>query len=176
MSTYESQTETVTVGEQLADRDVRALTECMTVLPDGGNIFTVVGENGQTHRVDAKEDRCTCEDYQYNLPTDDGRETCKHRARVAFASSEQAIPAWVNLGAVDDLLGEHLNVQPRVAATDGGIIEAGDDGVILEDQESDDDGRPEDCDCGEWNADYELCCWPCYREGFRQPAGAEGDE
>jgi hypothetical protein len=172
MSTYESQTETITVGEQLADRDVRALTECMTVLPDGGNIFTVVGENGQTHRVDAKEDRCTCEDYQYNLP-DGERETCKHRARVAFATGEQAIPAWVDLAAVDDMLGEQLDAQPRVAATDGGIIEASDDGVILED--GSEDGRPDDCDCGDWNADLELPCWPCYREGFRQPAGAEVD-
>jgi len=175
MSTYESQTETVAVHEQLADRDVRALTECMTVLPDSGSIFTVVGENGQTHRVDAKEDRCTCQDYQYNLPDGD-RETCKHRARLAFATGERAIPAWADLAAVDDMLGEHLDAQPRVAATDGGIIEADDDGVILEDSDDSDDGRPEDCDCGDWNADLELPCWPCYRDGFRQPAGATGDD
>jgi hypothetical protein len=99
----------------LDDRDARALTECMTVLPMGGNIFAVVGENGQTHDVDAREDRCTCQDYQYNLPDGD-RETCKHRARIAFATGERAIPAWVNLDAVDDLLGEQLNAEPRIAA------------------------------------------------------------
>lgn len=31
------------------------------------------------------------------------------------------------------------------------------------------DGRPEECDCGAWNADGELPCWPCYRDGFDGP-------
>jgi hypothetical protein len=29
------------------------------------------------------------------------------------------------------------------------------------------DARPDDCDC--WDADAELSCWPCYREGFDVP-------
>lgn len=29
------------------------------------------------------------------------------------------------------------------------------------------DGRPEDCDC--WDAEADLPCWPCYREGFEVP-------
>jgi hypothetical protein len=32
-----------------------------------------------------------------------------------------------------------------------------------------DDGRPRDCDCGAWNADTELPCWPCYRDGHDEP-------
>lgn len=64
-----------------------------------------------------------------------------------------------------------------MAAADGGVIEAGDDGEILdesdESDESDDDSRPDDCDCGEWNADAELPCWPCYRDGFEEPASVE---
>lgn len=27
------------------------------------------------------------------------------------------------------------------------------------------DDRPDDCGC--WDADAELPCWPCYRDGFR---------
>jgi hypothetical protein len=61
-------------------------------------------------------------------------------------------------------------------ATDGGqIIEADDDGVILGDDESA-DGRPDECNCGDWNADADLPCWPCYRAGFERPAGAANDD
>lgn len=121
MSSNTQAAETVSV-EQLDEREARALSESMTVLADGGSMFTVVGENGNgEHRVDAKRDRCTCRDCQYNLPTDDGREWCKHRERVAFATGKKAIPAWVDMDRVDDLLGDQLpNSQPRVAATDGG--------------------------------------------------------
>jgi hypothetical protein len=62
---------------------------------------------------------------------------------------------------------------PVVATSDGGIIEVGDKGEILDGDESDDDSRPEDCDCGDWNAHAELPCWPCYRDGFEVPASAE---
>jgi len=27
--------------------------------------------------------------------------------------------------------------------------------------------EPDDCDC--WDADAELRCWPCYRDGFDVP-------
>lgn len=37
---------------ELEPRDARALTECMIVLPEGGDVFTVVGENGGTYGVD----------------------------------------------------------------------------------------------------------------------------
>lgn len=122
--------------EELDKRDARALTESMTVLPDGGSMFQVVGENGRTHTVDARENRCTCRDAEYNLPTEDGRETCKHRARVAFAAGERAIPAWVDMDRVDDLLGEQLpNAEVRIAATDGGFPEwAAETGVLGSEQ------------------------------------------
>ncbi|GAB6863274.1 hypothetical protein ACFQL0_22530 [Haloplanus litoreus] len=69
----------------------------------------------------------------------------------------------------------------RVVA-DGGIIEAGDEGEILDEDDDDvvdlsevygeaaPEERPEDCDCGEWNDGLDLPCWPCYREGFETPA------
>jgi hypothetical protein len=145
---------------ELDDRDVRALTECMTVLPQDGDIFEVVGENGGTYRVDGREGRCTCPDARHRNP--DGG--CKHQRRVAFATGERPVPAWVDTRAVDPLLGEHTDTAARVAATDGGIIEAGDEGEIL-----DGDGRPDDCDCGAWNDGLSLPCWPCYRDGFDTP-------
>ena len=154
-------------GTELDDRDVRALTESMVVLPEGGDVFTVVGENGGgEYQVDAREGRCTCPDDQYNLPTDDGRETCKHAARVAFATGQRPIPAWVDTSAVDPVLGEHTDETPRRAASDGGVVETTDDTT-----ESDDgDERPSDCDCGDWNDGEGLPCWPCYRDGFEAPA------
>jgi len=105
-------------GTELDDRDARALTESMVVLPEGGDIFTVVGENGGgEYQVDARKDRCTCPDHTY-------REVqCKHIRRVAFATGERAIPAWVDTSAVDPVLGEHVDATPQAAATDGGVVE-----------------------------------------------------
>jgi predicted nucleic acid-binding Zn finger protein len=161
-----------TTDTDLDARDVRALTECMSVLDEGGDVYTVVGENGGTYRVDAREGRCTCPDAQYNLPTDDGRERCKHEARVAYATGDRPVPAWVDTDAVDPQLGAGVDATPQVAATDGGadIIDAGDEGEVLDDEGDTDDGRPDDCECGAWNADADLPCWPCYREGFGEPA------
>ncbi len=119
---------------ELDARDVRALTERMAVLPDDGDgLHTVVGQNGKTYTVDAREGRCTCPDDKHNLPTDDGRERCKHAARVAYATGERAVPAWVDTDAVDALLGEHVDATPQVAATDGGILEAGDGAELVDD-------------------------------------------
>lgn len=106
----------------LDDRDVRALTECMTILYDGGSMFEVVSESGRTHTVDTRTGRCTCRDYEHNLPDGD-RVMCKHRARIAFATGERPIPGWVDMDQVDNLLGEQLpNAEPRVAVADGGRL------------------------------------------------------
>ncbi|WP_251341972.1 hypothetical protein [Haloplanus halophilus] len=69
---------------------------------------------------------------------------------------------------------------------DGGIVEAGDEGELLDEDddvvdlsevtgEADPD-RPDDCDCGAWNGGLGLPCWPCYREGFETPASAGEEE
>jgi hypothetical protein len=152
----------------LEKRDVRALTECMTVLPVGGDIYEVVTESGTSYRVDALEGGCTCPDKQYRL--DDG--LCKHERRLRFATGEWAIPAWADAGTIDPLLGRHTNGTPRVAATDGGtgIIETGDDGEILLEDAGD---RPDDCEC--WDTEQELPCWPCFRENFETPNPNAGE-
>ncbi|MFB6083861.1 MAG: SWIM zinc finger family protein [Halorientalis sp.] len=146
----------------------------MTVLPEGGDVFTVVSESGSEYRVDAVEGRCTCPDSQQNLSDD---ERCKHERRVAFATGDRPVPSWVNTDAVDSLLGDHVEGGPVVAASDGGVLasyvdrsESDGDGS---DGDGDDSGRPDDCECGAFERDIELPCWPCYREGFEEPADTE---
>ena len=58
----------------LERRDVRALTECMTVLPLGGELYSVTTGSGSEYRVDALEDAgdrpddCECWDTEQELP------------------------------------------------------------------------------------------------------------
>jgi len=148
----------------LEDRDVRALTEYMTVLPLGGDVYSVTTESGSEYRVDAREGRCTCPDYQYR----DVR--CKHCRRVAFATGQRPIPAWVDADEVDGQLGEHVEGTPKVAVTDGGVTLDSFDG------DDRDDDRPEECECGDWNNGLGLSCWPCYRDGFETPNPHATDE
>ncbi len=161
---------------ELDARDVRALTERMGVLDDVGpargadGIFRVVSQSGSTYTVDLQLGACSCPDSERRDPAGG----CKHVRRAAFATGERGVPAWVDADAVDAMLGAHVAAGPKVLATDGGILEPGDDGEILDGDEGDgDDARPDDCDCGDWNADAELPCWPCYRDGFNTPASAE---
>ena len=99
-------------GTELDDRTERALTEYMSVLAEGGDVFTVVGENGGTYRVDSRRGRCTCPDHKHRSVT------CKHQHRVAFATGERVVPAGVD---VKGHLGEHVEGEVRYAATDGGV-------------------------------------------------------
>jgi len=102
-------------SNDLEDRDVRALTEYMTVLPLGGDVYSVTTQSGSEYRVDAREGRCTCPDHQY-------REVrCKHIRRVVFATGERPVPAWVDADEVDAQLGQHVDGTPKVAVTDGGV-------------------------------------------------------
>jgi len=140
----------------LEQRDVRALTECMAVLPEDGDIYTVVGQNQNgEYAVDSREGRCTCADHRYR----DVR--CKHIRRVAFATGERVVPAWVDADEVDAQLGEHVEGTPKVAVTDGGVTLAS-----FADEKDDEDG------C--WCDDRSMPCFECYRDGRRNLPG--GDE
>jgi len=158
---------------ELDDRDVRALSEYMTVLGEGGDVFTVVGENGGgEYKVDSRKGRCTCPDHQHRAAR------CKHIRRVAFATGEEAIPAWVDRDSVDSQLGEHVDGEVRFAAADGGIVVADDDAEIIDEGDGtkgDSRERPDDCECRRFDTDgVDLACWACYREGFETVAdGAE---
>ena len=152
-------------NESIEPRTERALTEYMTVLEEGRDVYSVTTQSGREYRVDGRERRCTCPDHEHRGAR------CKHLRRVAFATGEVPVPATVD--GVDPQLGDHVDGQARAVATDGGeeILIAGDEGEVLE--ESTGDGRPEECDCGAWNADTALPCWPCYRDGFDDPAGVD---
>jgi len=100
----------------LQKRDVRALTEYMTVLPLGGGLYSVTTGSGSEYRVDALKGRCTCPDKQHNL--EDG-DLCKHERRVQFATGEWVIPGWADTEVIDSQLGEHVSGTPQIATTDG---------------------------------------------------------
>lgn len=123
----------------LDERDVRALTEKMTVLwTDTPDFYSVTTESGSEYTVDARHGSCTCPDAEHRDVK------CKHQARVEFATCQRQIPSWVNADAVDPQLGLHVG---GPVATDGGeIVVAGDD----QDQDQDDE-------C--WCADRDLACY-----------------
>lgn len=169
MSTNESD-----ANESIDTRTRRALTEAMTVMDgvgrarDAPGLYLVVGENaGGEYLVDTHTGACECPDAEHRNP--DGG--CKHQRRVAFATGERPVPGEVD--GVDEQLGAHTDGVARVVAADGGIVEAGDDGVILD--ESDENDRPDDCSC--LPTFDGLSCWPCAREGFEEPnPNAEADD
>ena len=104
-------------GTDLEPRTERALTEYMTVLSLGGDIYSVTTESGSEYHVDAREGHCTCPDHKHR----DVR--CKHQRRVAFAVGDSAVPSGVE--EVDEQLGEHVEESSRMAATDGGEVISG---------------------------------------------------
>lgn len=149
----------------LEQRSVRALTEYMTVLPEGGDIYSVTTESGSEYRVDAKAGRCTCPDQQYNLSDD---ERCKHQYRVAFATGERKIPAWANDDPIDPRLGEHVEGTPRPVASDGGVSVSDPKGEADEDTDTDDSESDDGCLCD----DTELGCF----DHFQQDDGPRRSE
>jgi len=106
-------------GEPFAERDARALTEPMLVLPESprvardtdGRFHVISGESD--YIVDLVAGACGCPDALHR-----GTE-CKHQRRTAFATGQRPIPAWVETDALDDDLGEHVSGQPRRERADG---------------------------------------------------------
>lgn len=91
------------------DRDVRAATRKLTVLPDEGpardapGLFTVVSDSGSEYLVDAVGGTCECPDHEYR----DVR--CLHLRRVAFAQDPARIPDAIPEADVDEQLGLHVD-------------------------------------------------------------------
>lgn len=103
-------TTTAVDGSEDAELDFRALTEYLTVLPDGDvrarsspDLYTVTSESGSEYLVDMREGACECADNQYR------ERRCKHIRRVAFATGHRAIPEWITPESVDDQLGMHVD-------------------------------------------------------------------
>ena len=106
--------------ESLTKRQVRALTEVMTVFGGEGEIYSVVGENGGgTYTVDPIQGRCTCPDAKHNLKPN---ETCKHEHRVKYATGRQQIPDWVDENKVDDHFG--ALVESKIDDCFGALVES----------------------------------------------------
>lgn len=127
-------------GIDVEPRTERALTEPLSVVTLDGTpvetreetIVMVVSSSGESYHVDAREGRCTCPDAEYNLDDD---EQCKHAVRARLALGLEPVDSRVLAAVdVDSALGANAP-GPRVATSDGGIIEAGDDGEILDDSD-----------------------------------------
>jgi hypothetical protein len=123
MASAETPTTTAepTENREFGDRDVRALTEALTALDSIGDVrgademYHVVSHSGTQYTVDARSGACSCPDAEYNLAPD---ERCKHALRVAYATGEKAIPAWVDPTDIDDQLGQHVDGHPRFAGAE----------------------------------------------------------
>lgn len=158
----------------LESRAERALTECMSVLPKGGDVYIVVGENQNgEYRVDTRAGYCTCPDYEYR----DVR--CKHIERVAFATGERKVPDAVDgidpqLGANVDRDGADEGTTPDAVAADGGqVLETARDGDDSRDaDESDDVGPRGEC----WCTDRDLPCFDHFQRGDDDETDAHGTE
>lgn len=146
-------TQTDAKNVRINDRDRRALTEYLTVLPDQGRardapgMALVVSESGSEYLVDVRDGACTCPDAEYRDVE------CKHIRRARFATGADAIPAAAAAQLdVDPDLGEHTAADLQFATADGGIIEAPDDGVVLDDEPDDEcacEGLPDDVPCAD---------------------------
>ena len=78
----------------LTDRDVRALTEPMTVFfADEGPAHVVYNENStEAYTVDMDARDCSCPDSEHNIPKCDTDDVCKHIKRVDFTLGDREIP------------------------------------------------------------------------------------
>lgn len=101
----------------LGKRDVKALTESMTVRDDAPSVDGASGmfevtshpedpeKDDSTYVVDVEAPsgaRCLCKDFQFR-----DRE-CKHVKRVRFELGDRVIPAWVKTEKIDDEFAEHI--------------------------------------------------------------------
>jgi hypothetical protein len=122
--------------DDVAPRVRRALTEYMTVLVDDEtDLAEVYSSSGAKYTVDLRTGSCDCPDATHNL---DGDERCKHALRARWASGRDPVPArLLEAVDVDENLARWTDEEVRVAAADGGIIEAGDDAEVLTDDETD---------------------------------------
>mgnify|MGYP000733481994 CR=1 FL=1 len=135
---------------ELEGRTRRALEEYMTVLPEEDTgLCRVYTQSGEEYVVDAVEGACTCPDVRHNLGHD---EACKHQRRARFALGIDAVPTHAEEIDVDPSLGRHTDASLRFVASDGGVVEADDDAVVIEEEE--------DCeDCAELS---DLPCFRCW--------------
>jgi len=122
---------------EVETRTERALSECMTVLPNHGRadgapgLFVVIGQNGNgEYLVDTRTGSCECPDAEYRDPEGG----CKHLRRCRIATGDTPVPADA-LGEVtiDDTFGAQVDASPKFATADGGLID-GETGEEISDE------------------------------------------
>lgn len=126
---------------EIDDRTRRALTEPLSVVTTDGtplegdeSIVRVISHTGADgdYTVDVREGRCSCPDSTYRAPAG----ACKHVRRSRVVLGRESLDAAVlrELGDdVDDALGANAP-GPKVAASDGGSVVAGDNADALDER------------------------------------------
>jgi len=123
---------------EVEPRTSRALEEYLTVLHDDeSGLCEVYSESGEEYVVDPQNGACECPDFLHNL---NGDELCKHARRARFALGLDAVPTDLEAVEINDELGKFTNAPLRFAASDGGVIESGDDAVVLEEEDDEAEG------------------------------------
>lgn len=142
--------------ETVEERTLRALEEYLTVLPDSVDapgMVEVVSHTGESYVVDVHGHNCECPDASYRL---DDETDCKHVRRARFALGVDAVPAEaLEACEVEPNFGAFIEEDAvRVATADGGVVEAGDDAKVLDEEDTD------ECEeCAELTG---LACFECY--------------
>lgn len=149
--------------DEFGDRQLRAVEEYLTVMPDAvdaPDMVRVVSHTGDEYTVGVRDEACTCPDFEHRGGDENGR--CKHVYRALWATGREAMPAdLVDAADVEPNFGAFVDTDAvRVATPDGGILEATDDAEVLTDTDDTDD-ECEEC----VGLPDGVPCWECFRDG-----------
>jgi hypothetical protein len=146
-------------------RTKRACEGCMVVVPEGdasglSDVYSATDGKNEIYTVDLRAETCGCADYKHRQPAGG----CKHIRRVKLGLGIMPLPADPSIdvdGALEhdrEKYGVDVDPEPleptahtpdssgQEAVADGGqLIEAPDDGVIL-DEEDDEEEKEQDTD------------------------------
>ena len=155
MSTNENHT-----NESIDSRTERALVEPLTVLDHDETpvddadttIVTVTSASGSTYDVDVVSGACSCPDARHRDP--DGG--CKHVRRARVVLARETVDAGVLRELDVDPQLAAFAPGPRVATSDGGIIDAGDDGEVIHDETGRFDDGSDDTDGDDTDGDTDA--------------------
>lgn len=162
----------------LEQRDVRALTECMSVLEPFADAspseYLIVSESGSEYHVDVLVGTCDCPDHEHRGAH------CKHLRAAEFASGRREIPEWVDHSAIENTLGEHIDASPvfasevepapdvtgeapQRAVTDGGAVVSDSEPQGSDGQDGCPHGHPR-CDGADADDERPELCPECWEE------------
>lgn len=143
-------------GTDIENRDARALTQYLTVIPiEGTGMYEVTSESGREYIVDLQETRCTCKDHEFR------RVRCKHIRRVEFETGARELPAWINEDALPCDFRAHVDADDDDPDASGACAVATDGGLVAEEEPE----RPPNCKCTDGTYST-LPCFQCSRRGF----------